>query len=471
MLATGKSNAAAVAFRNLETARSERTRLGDLGRWSEADEATLHALREVLSAELPEINGAALGGLVYVAGSPRPGPQLRSSYEPIPPERVAASCALLLVNRGAEARVAVDAAHSALRSSGWRDLGTFWQAVLALMYADERDAAQFYLDRAMACPTWSSSNAHNSALTMLRARAAASRGKPSVAYRLLTRALKQSVYPQLTEVAVAWAITSLVDVGDLDRADALLRSYRFNGTLTASADHAELLAARGALHLASGCPQLAYKDFIACGRELADYGVTNPAVIAWRSQAALCAAACERRSLAFSLAQDEHVQALRWGTSQSVGTALRAVALVSQEGHDVELLEEAVDHLAHSGTRCLMMRAQYELGVKLSFQGKYVRARSALMAARIAATTAGSRVWAARADEALRRWVISDADGKLTSQELRVVNLARAGLGNKEIAHQLHLVNSTVEYHLSNVYRKLGITNRSQLRKIMVPVL
>lgn len=471
MLAVGKSNDMAVTIRFSEAARSERTRLGDLGRWSEADEAVLNVLHKVLSAELPGIAGPDLGGLVYVAGGPRPGPQACSSQKPVPPERLTASCAMLLVNRGSEARAAVDTAHRALNSYNWRDLGTFWYALLALTYADDEDAAEIYLERAMASSRWSSSHTHHSALTVLRARVAAVRGRPLVAYRLLDSALKHGIFPQITEVAVAWAITALVDIGDLDRADDLLRAHGFDGSLDAVTDRAEILAARGALRQAAGRPQLAYNDFIACGRELAEWGVTNPAVIAWRSQAAVCGAATERRSLALSLAQEELLQSLRWGTPQAIGTALRAVALVSQEGRDIKLLKDAVNHLAHSGAQSLMMRAQYELGVKLSLQGEHENGRAALLAARDTATSTGSKAWAARADEAVRRWAIADTDGKLTSQELRVVNFARAGFGNKEIAHRLRLVNSTVEFHLSNVYRKLGIANRKELRTIMVPVL
>jgi DNA-binding NarL/FixJ family response regulator len=51
----------------------------------------------------------------------------------------------------------------------------------------------------------------------------------------------------------------------------------------------------------------------------------------------------------------------------------------------------------------------------------------------------------------------------LTAQEQRVGRLAAAGQSNKTIAGQLFLSTKTIEYHLAQVYTKLGITSRRQL--------
>jgi DNA-binding NarL/FixJ family response regulator len=472
MVSSGRSEDVAAVRRSLEDARSERARLAKLGRWSEADEAALSTLRDVLAAASPDIDGRELGGLVYVAGSPRaPRQQVSTIWGPVPAERLSATYAMLLVNRGSEPQAVVELARRALKSYGWRDLGTFWYAVLALAYVGEEDVAQSYLDLAVERSGWHGAHAHSDALVVLRARVAGLSGEPAVACRLLGDALKRGVVAQFTEVAVAWSIISLVDLGEFDRADDLLRSNGFDHTLDAVTDRAEVFAARGALREATGRPQLAYEDFVACGRELSGWGMTNPAVIAWRSQAALCAAATDRRSLALSMADEELFRARRWGTPRVVGTALRAVALVSEEGTDVELLKEAVELLSRGRARNLQMRAQYELGVKLSLRAQIDAGRAVLKGARDTATSMGSKIWVDRVDAALRRCEVAGTEGTLTSQELKVLNLALAGLGNKEIAARLHLVNSTVEFHLSNVYRKLGISGRSELRSIMVPVL
>jgi DNA-binding CsgD family transcriptional regulator len=52
---------------------------------------------------------------------------------------------------------------------------------------------------------------------------------------------------------------------------------------------------------------------------------------------------------------------------------------------------------------------------------------------------------------------------RLTAQERRVAQLAAAGHSNKAIAAQLSLSSKTIEYHLAQVYTKLGINSRRQL--------
>lgn len=50
-----------------------------------------------------------------------------------------------------------------------------------------------------------------------------------------------------------------------------------------------------------------------------------------------------------------------------------------------------------------------------------------------------------------------------TPRELQVMRLVAAGLRNREIADQLSIGEATVEFHLHNLYRKLGVHSRTQL--------
>ena len=74
--------------------------------------------------------------------------------------------------------------------------------------------------------------------------------------------------------------------------------------------------------------------------------------------------------------------------------------------------------------------------------------------ARLALATPGSRATAVR-----RR---RTGPGGLTRREVEVLQLVANGMTNRAVARALWVTSETVKFHLSNVYRKLGVGNRAE---------
>jgi DNA-binding NarL/FixJ family response regulator len=162
-------------------------------------------------------------------------------------------------------------------------------------------------------------------------------------------------------------------------------------------------------------------------------------------------------------------EAQQWGTGRAIGMALRANALVEGGERGLELLEEATEVLEASPARLEHARALTDFGAALRRANRRAAARDPLRRALDAADACGARPLAERARQELRaaggrpRRPRVSGVGALTASEQRIAAMAADGLSNPEIAQALFLTKKTVESHLSNAYRKLGIHSRTQL--------
>lgn len=228
------------------------------------------------------------------------------------------------------------------------------------------------------------------------------------------------------------------------------------------------LYARGEYHLATGRPQSALADFSDCGRRMTAWSLDLPGLIPWRIKAAEAHLAMGDSLEARELSEEQLAQA---GDrfSRTRGISLRVLALTSHPTKRAAMLRESVESLQNSGARLELAYTFTELSNAHLALGEHGRARWAARQARNLAERCGAQLPTAS---------LSGADigppesgngagtkllAQLSDAEQRVATLAAYGYTNGQIAHRLYITVSTVEQHLTRVYRKLGVTSRAEL--------
>ena len=160
------------------------------------------------------------------------------------------------------------------------------------------------------------------------------------------------------------------------------------------------------------------------------------------------------------------------GSDWACGLLACSRALLATDDDAEAQYREAVDLLSRSGAAFDAARARLLFGEWLRRTKRRRDARELLRAAHKFFEDAGSQAFAERArveleatgEHAHRR---SDASRyALTPQEEQIARLVAEGCANSEIASRLYLSRSTVEYHLRKIYRKAGVTTRTQLARL-----
>jgi DNA-binding CsgD family transcriptional regulator len=281
---------------------------------------------------------------------------------------------------------------------------------------------------------------------------------------------EQPVGEQALEFIVPFPTSYLSAVlrerGHYERAAALLDGVSLplavNGRIAMLETRARLRAQRGDAEGAIG-------DLEMVGALPESVRLRHPGYQRWRSQLALALPAGER-ARARALAASELADARQTGVSSAIGVALAASATLAPAAAErATLWEQAVTSLEGSPARLELARALVGQGSELRRSGKRAQARQPLRRALELASRCGAEPLATVAAEELRaadgrprRPWLSGVDA-LTPSELRVARQAAAGHSNREIAQALFVTTKTVEMHLSNAYRKLGIDSREKL--------
>jgi DNA-binding CsgD family transcriptional regulator/tetratricopeptide (TPR) repeat protein len=161
------------------------------------------------------------------------------------------------------------------------------------------------------------------------------------------------------------------------------------------------------------------------------------------------------------------------GTDWALGIAARSHALVVEDERADDLYAEAIERLSRTRVAVDLARAHLLYGEWLRRQSRRVDARKELRIAHEMFTDFGMEAFAERARVELQatgehaRTRTVETLGDLTPQESQISRLVAQGHTNREIAAQLFISPSTVEYHLRKVFRKLGVKTRTQLANRM----
>jgi DNA-binding CsgD family transcriptional regulator len=157
------------------------------------------------------------------------------------------------------------------------------------------------------------------------------------------------------------------------------------------------------------------------------------------------------------------------GTDWGLGIAARSRALLTDGDAAESLYREAIERLGRTRLAPELARAHLLYGEWLRRQRRRLDARNELRMAHELLTGFGMEAFAERArveleatGERARKRTVRTID-QLTAQEAQVARLAVQGHTNREIAAQLFISPSTVEYHLRKAFRKLGVRSRTQL--------
>jgi DNA-binding CsgD family transcriptional regulator len=169
------------------------------------------------------------------------------------------------------------------------------------------------------------------------------------------------------------------------------------------------------------------------------------------------------------LAEIARVSASDWAQ----GIEARSRALHADGEVAEELYREAIERLGRTRMRLELARAHLVFGERLRRERRRVDAREQLRTAYEMFTTMGAGAFAGRAGRELRatgervRKRRAETRDELTAQEAQIARLARDGIPNADIGARLFISRRTVEYHLSKVFTKLGISSRHELERVL----
>ncbi|MGI5500434.1 AAA family ATPase [Lentzea sp. CA-135723] len=344
-------------------------------------------------------------------------------------------------------------------------------ALHVLLYLEKLDSVKTWCDRLVARGRHSSPGWHG-VPAMIRAEVAFRRGDLAVARDYAQEALDRAD-PRIWGASIGMALGTLIlattAMGRHDEAAAAMRqrvpqhAYRGRYGL-------HYLYARGHYHLATEQLHAALGDFLTCGELMVKWKIDSPGIVPWRAGAAEVYTRLGNLAKARELA-DQQLALPVLDRSLSRGMAMRVKAATTDLRQRSQLLYGALEEVQAAGAQLEVARVLADLSQMYHELGQPDRARiTARRAWRLAKDCQAETLCAQLLPDNESRAEASPGEaraearwGALSDAERRVAGLAALGHTNREIATKLYVTVSTVEQHLTKVYRKLNITQRRDL--------
>ncbi|MEE4597185.1 LuxR C-terminal-related transcriptional regulator [Streptomyces sp. DSM 41524] len=313
---------------------------------------------------------------------------------------------------------------------------------------------------------------------VVQAKSALALGDLGDAYRMLEKALVHKPWQEWgakTGALAGLLLELLTEMGKHEEAEKVLDrpipSAAFQGL-------GGMLYRRacGRHHLAIGRLHAAVADFESCRDASLTLNVELPMVVPWRCD--LAEAYLETGDVhgARDLLHTQ-LSLLPEGKSAVHGMTLRLLARTSKSDKRVSMLKTSADELEHCGNRLQLAHTLADLAFAYRETSRLNLARTTMRRAqRVAEQCEAGRLQrlitvdtiAGRHEAAVENRTELD---KLSSAERRVALLAIQGRTNREISESLFITPSTVEQHLTRIYKKLEVRHREELENLFSSVL
>ncbi|SNR59213.1 regulatory protein, luxR family [Actinomadura mexicana] len=344
-------------------------------------------------------------------------------------------------------------------------------SLVALIYSDRLDQASVWCDSLLACANDRQGLVWKAMYTSARAAVSYRLGDLAKAERQAREALAlmpAESWGTALVVPLAFLVHSLTAMGRYKDAESYLK-FPVPGAALETLGGLHYLSARGHFSLAAGRYEAALRDFLACGDRMRTWDVDCPAAVPWRTDAAQAYVCSGLVPQARELIA-EQLALLPAGPSRTRGMTYRvqAATLDLAERRPVLLraasvFESCGDSLGLAYALTDLSHACMALGDCGQAQLKARRAR--VLAEECCAAPLQGSLAAVRDDGAPAQGMGERRRSAphLSRAELRVAELAASGSTNEQISRKLFITVSTVEQHLTRVYRKLAIRRRTEL--------